>query len=141
MARRSGGSITAVTNRREPGGGGMTGATGDLTPADADVPFVPAERREISDPQHQAEVTTSHGRGAPAQQADLGDPGESHGSGGAPRDGGTGSEHGLSGADPAYRMESRTGPSGADRHGRHDETRHRRGESDGDEFSDHEDHF
>jgi hypothetical protein len=40
----------------ETGGGGMTGATGDLTPDDADRPFVPAELREISDPQPKAEA-------------------------------------------------------------------------------------
>ena len=28
----------------------MTGATGDLTPDDADRPFIPAELREMSDP-------------------------------------------------------------------------------------------
>ena len=40
----------------ETGGGGMTGATGDLTPDDADRPFVPAELRDISDRQPQAEA-------------------------------------------------------------------------------------
>jgi hypothetical protein len=30
--------------------GGMTGATGNLTPSDADDEFVPAETREINDP-------------------------------------------------------------------------------------------
>ena len=32
----------------ESGGGGMTGATGDLTPDDADQPFIPAELRDMS---------------------------------------------------------------------------------------------
>lgn len=130
-----------MTNRREPGGGGLTGATGDLTPDGTDVPFVPAERREISDPQHQAEVTTAHGRGAPAQYGDPGEPGAEHGTGGAPRDGGTGSEHGLSGDDPAYRMETRPNPSGNERHRRHTAGEPSRIDVDGDEFSDHEDHF
>ena len=132
-----------MTRPDRSGDGGMTGATGDLTPDDAVGEFIPAERREISDPEHQAEVTTAHGRGAPAQHGERGAPGESHGGGGAPRDGGTGSEHGLSGGDPAYRMESRTGPSSADRHRRHEEDEHRRGEGDGDgdEFADHEEHF
>jgi hypothetical protein len=119
----------------------MTGATGDLTPDDAAGEFIPAERREISDPEHQAEVTTAHGRGAPAQHGDLGEPGESHGSGVAPRDGGTGSEHGLSGADPAYRMETRPDPSAAERHQRHEADEPRHTEGDGDEFADHEEHF
>jgi hypothetical protein len=38
-----------MTRPNESGGGGMTGATGDLTPDDADKPFIPAELREISD--------------------------------------------------------------------------------------------
>ena len=37
-----------MTRPNEPGGGGMTGATGDLTPDDTDRPFIPAEQREIS---------------------------------------------------------------------------------------------
>lgn len=41
----------------DTGGGGLTGATGDLTPDEADEAFVPAELREISDPAHQADVT------------------------------------------------------------------------------------
>jgi hypothetical protein len=118
----------------------MTGATGDLTPDDADEAFVPAELREIGDPEHQADVTTSHGRAAPAQRGDLGSPGDTHG-GDAPRDGGSGSGHGLSGADPAYRMESRGPASEEERHRRHEEGEHRRTETDGDEFADHEDHF
>ena len=119
----------------------MTGATGDLTPDDATGEFIPAELREISDPEHQAEVTTAQGRGAPAQHGELGDPGESSGPGAAPRDGGSGSEHGLSGSDPAYRMESRPDPAASERHRRHDEGEPRRTSGDGDEFADHEEHF
>ncbi len=118
----------------------MTGATGDLTPDDEREAFVPAELREISDPEHQGDVTTAHGRAAPAQHGDVGSPGESQGGGGAPRDGGSGSAHGLSGADPAYRMESRAHGSDDVRHRRHEADEHR-GDKDGDEFADHEDHF
>lgn len=39
-----------MTDRIEPGGGGMTGATGDLTPDD-DTSFVPGERRQIEEPE------------------------------------------------------------------------------------------
>ena len=130
-----------MTRPDRSGEGGMTGATGDLTPDDAAGEFIPAERREISDPEHQAEVTAGHGRGAPAQHGEFGVPGESHASGGAPRDGGTGSEHGLSGVDPAYRMESRPDPDGAVQHRRHDVDEPRRSSDDGDEFADHEEHF
>ena len=119
----------------------MTGATGDLTPDDADEAFVPAELREISDPEHQGDVTTAHGRAAPAQRGDLGSPGDAQAGGGAPRDGGSGSGHGLSPADPAYRMQSREPLSDDERHRRHAEGEHRRVERDGDEFADHEDHF
>jgi hypothetical protein len=118
----------------------MTGATGDLTPDDDDEAFVPAELREISDPEHQGDVTAAHGRNAPAQHGDIGSPGESHGGGGAPRDGGSGSGHGLSGADPAYRMESRPRGPDAERHPRHEAGTHR-SDDDGDEHGDREEHF
>jgi hypothetical protein len=131
-----------VTRPNPSGGGGLTGATGDLTPDDADRPFVPAELREISDPEHQAEVTTAHGRSAAAQHGDLGEPGaESHGHGSAPRDDGYGSGHGLSPSDPAYRMEGRPDPRAAERHRRHEEGEHRRTDGDGDEFAELEEHF
>jgi hypothetical protein len=39
--------------------GGMTGATGDLTPDDIQRDFEPGEWREASDAAHQAEVTRS----------------------------------------------------------------------------------
>ena len=38
-----------MTRPNESGGGGLTGATGDLTPDDAEQPFIPAEQRQISD--------------------------------------------------------------------------------------------
>jgi hypothetical protein len=40
-------------------GGGMTGATGDLTPDDIQRDFEPGEWREASDSTHQAGVTRS----------------------------------------------------------------------------------
>jgi len=42
---------------RDSGGGGMTGATGDLTPDDAQREFEPGELREASDPMHRADGT------------------------------------------------------------------------------------
>lgn len=113
----------------------MTGATGDLTPDDSTAAFIPAELREISDAEHQADVTTAHSRAAPAQHGDIGHPGETDASGAAPRDDGYGSGHGLSPEDPAYRMESRPRPRPAE-----DEPRRPR-EGDGDAFADHEEHF
>ena len=46
MARRGRGAGPAVTDRNDPGGGGLTGATGDLTPDEIDEAFLPSERRE-----------------------------------------------------------------------------------------------
>jgi hypothetical protein len=71
----------------ESGGGGMTGATGDLTPDDADRPFIPAELRDISHPE------AAEPEAIPADEAE--------------------------------RLTGGTTP----------------GESDGDEFSDHDEHF
>jgi hypothetical protein len=45
--------------RRNQSGGGMTGATGDLTPDDIQRDFEPGEWREASDPAHHADVTRS----------------------------------------------------------------------------------
>jgi len=44
---------------RNHSSGGMTGATGDLTPDDIPRDFEPGEWREASDAAHQAEVTRS----------------------------------------------------------------------------------
>ena len=44
-------------SRREQSGGGLTGATGDLTPDDIQRDFEPGEWREASDPAHHADVT------------------------------------------------------------------------------------
>jgi len=126
----------------DTGGGGLTGATGDLTPDDADEAFVPAELREISDPAHQADVTVSQGRSAPSQSGDVGEPGNEAGDRGPTELGtgesGYGSEHGLSPDDPAYRMESRQ-PGGRDeRQAREPDRGPRIG---GDDLADDEEHF
>jgi hypothetical protein len=117
-----------MTRPNDPGGA-MTGATGDLTPDDADQPFVPAELREISDPEHQADLTTTQSRHVEEDNAPI-----DEASGAAPRDDGYGSSHGLSANDPAYRMASRGHLA--------DEAAHRtHHDADGDDFSDQEDHF
>jgi hypothetical protein len=96
---------------RDASGGGLTGATGDLTPDTVPDPFDPGERRETSDPEHQAEVTVAQASRAPAQQGMVGMPGSTDDDRGptglAEHDAGYGSEHGLSPEDPAYRMERR----------------------------------
>jgi hypothetical protein len=125
---------------RELSSGAMTGATGDLTPDDSDDEFVPAERREMTDPRHQADVTAAQGRLAPAQAGDIGEPGEDRPVRGptnlASRESGYGSEHGLSPNDPAYRMEARPAPARSEGSRPRDDS-----EVGGDEFADHEDHF
>lgn len=63
-----------MTRQNESGGGGMTGATGDLTPDDADSPFIPAEQREISDP-----VTEAPPEDDPERVAGGAPPGEGDG--------------------------------------------------------------
>lgn len=95
-----------MNDRTDPGGGGLTGATGDLTPDGSDEPFVPAERREQAGTLEQGSVTFRQGAGAAAQQGEIGEPGTA----GDParalnRESGYGSQHGLSPNDPAYRME------------------------------------
>jgi hypothetical protein len=95
------------------GGGGMTGATGDLTPDDAQEEFVPGETREAGDPRSHADVTVAQGRDAPAQRGEARDPSEMP-EGGltnlTTRDDGYGSTQGLAPDDPAYRMETRVQP-------------------------------
>jgi hypothetical protein len=57
--------------------GGMTGATGDLTPDDIQRDFEPGEWREASDAAHQAEVTrsqASHGHERSASPEDVDGP-------------------------------------------------------------------
>jgi hypothetical protein len=113
----------------------MTGATGDLTPADSDDAFVPGERREIAGEDERARVTQAQGASAPAQLGETGDPGAAATEGGptnlAERESGYGSQHGLSPADPAYRMEEHPPAPAVERHER--ETR-----IGGDHLADHE---
>jgi hypothetical protein len=94
--------------------GGLTGATGSLTPSDPDDEFVPAETREISDPHAARRVTAethrrAEDRGArqrdPSGPDDLDDRKPQ-----ATRGGGYGTGGGLSEEDPAYRMEERAVP-------------------------------
>ena len=62
---------------RDHSSGGMTGATGDLTPDDIQRDFEPGELREASDTAHQAEVTrsqASHPHEQPSSTADTDEP-------------------------------------------------------------------
>ena len=95
------------------GGGGMTGATGDLTPDETERAFDPGERREVEDPVHHADMTQAQARSAPAQRGDLGEPERLPTvppTNMATRDDGYGSTRGLNPDDPAYRMESHPSP-------------------------------
>jgi hypothetical protein len=96
---------------RDSSSGGLTGATGDLTPDAIPDELVTGERREIEDPERQAAVTQAQAHAAPAQEGDTGVPGAVADDQGptelGTRDAGYGSEHGLSPTDPAYRMERR----------------------------------
>jgi hypothetical protein len=57
--------------------GGMTGATGNLTPDEPDDEFVPAETREMSDPSAARQLTASAHRRAEARHAEgEDDPGD-----------------------------------------------------------------
>ena len=108
------------------GGGGMTGATGDLTPDDTDRAFDPGERREVEDPAHHADLTRAQGASAPSQQGEIGHPErlpEGDPTNMATRDDGYGSEHGLSPEDPAYRMELHDSPTPPTERDRTRETR------------------
>jgi hypothetical protein len=49
-------------NERDASSGGMTGATGDLTPSGDPAEFAPGELREVSSPEHQGDVTRSQAR-------------------------------------------------------------------------------
>ncbi len=60
-------------NERNPSSGAMTGATGTLTPDDLPEPFIPAERREVSDAETQAAVTGAQGRRGPIQAGEIGE--------------------------------------------------------------------
>lgn len=120
------------------GGGGMTGATGDLTPDTTDDAFVPGELREVADPEEHARLTREQGAHAPSQQGEIGEPEAQpmrRPTDLAGRNEGYGSTHGLRADDPAYRMEG---------HGF--EPGRRRDHTDqtvigGDELTDDEEHF
>jgi hypothetical protein len=118
--------------------GGMTGATGDLTPDTIQRDFEPGELREVSDPAHQADVTQAQAARAPAQAGEVGSPSDDRPEGGptelATRESGYGSDHGLSPEDPAYRMERRPRP-------KPEQDRGREPRDGGDERTDHEEHF
>jgi hypothetical protein len=95
--------------------GGLTGATGSLTPSDPDDEFVPAETREISDPDAARRVTAeTHrravDRGAGSRDQAAGPEPASDEQPQSTRSGGYGSGTGLSAEDPAYRMEERSLP-------------------------------
>lgn len=125
-----------MTDRDNPGGGGLTGATGDLTPEAPEQAFEPGERREVEGVDR-GQVTYRQGIEAPSQQGEVGDPGGESAGGPtnmAERASGYGSEHGLSPEDPAYRMDVHP-PAGGEE-GSVDDAR-----IGGDERSDHEDRF
>lgn len=134
-----------MSERDPAGGGGLTGATGDLTFEENDRPFVTGEAREVGDPARRADVTARQIRRAPAQAGQTGDP-TSRPEGGltnlATGDEGYASEHGLNPDDPAYRMERHlsSGEQGGDpaTTGRQGSGATRIG---GDERADHEDHM
>jgi hypothetical protein len=54
---------------RSSSSGGITGATGDLTPDEIPDELVPAERREIEDPARQAAVTAAQAGSPPEVDA------------------------------------------------------------------------
>jgi hypothetical protein len=95
--------------------GGMTGATGRLTPDDPDGAFVPAETREVTDAEAARDITAAvHRRRKDRVAEEPDEPGNLRARGEATppndRDGGYGSEHGLAGDDPAYREEEHLPP-------------------------------
>jgi hypothetical protein len=62
-----------VTREPDAGGGGLTGATGHLTPDATDDAFDPGERREVDDPDHRADVTVAQVSAARARTDEVGD--------------------------------------------------------------------
>jgi hypothetical protein len=95
--------------------GGLTGATGRLTPDDPDGAFVPAETREVSDADAARDITAAAHHRREDRAAELPDePGSLRAlderTPPNDRDGGYGSEHGLAADDPAYREEEHLPP-------------------------------
>jgi hypothetical protein len=90
-------------------GGGLTGATGALTPDATEEPFVPAELREIADPLRAGRVTEELARHAEHGAERGADDGRGPAVGEptvlAEESGGYGSSHGLAADDPAYRLD------------------------------------
>lgn len=116
LARRMQGQST-MTDRipdERADRGGMTGATGDLTSDNADEDFVPAETRELTDPDTARHLTAAAHRRAESRRAEHAEPGQllERGDATAPndRDGGYGSAKGLAADDPAYRLEEHAAP-------------------------------
>ena len=63
-----------MTDRIDPGAGGLTGVTGDLTPGESEDAFVPGERREVEDADARATVTLGQGASAPTADDAAADP-------------------------------------------------------------------
>jgi hypothetical protein len=76
--------MTGKDRPRGGSGGGLTGATGDLTPDDIQRDFEPGEWREASDSAHQAEVTRSQVSHHHEHQPAAGTGDEPDAEGGAP---------------------------------------------------------
>ena len=67
-----------MTRPNESGGGGLTGATGDLTPEESEQPFIPAEQRAMLNPEPEADTSVpvdepERGTGGTAPNAADGD--------------------------------------------------------------------
>jgi len=112
--------------QRRPGrqvpesGGGLTDATGSLTPDEPDAEFVPAELRAVSQPGTAHAMSVEARRRNAAEQPGADRPGsldERPQATLAPneRDGGYGSEHGLAADDPAYDFSERRAEQGPGR--------------------------
>ena len=70
--------------REDPGGGALTGATGDLTPDNADQqPFIPAEQRAMLNPE--PDQPADDGRTESADPPDRSEDEQSRGSAGESR--------------------------------------------------------
>lgn len=83
----------------------LTGATGDVTPPEADEDFVPGERRAIEDDRQQGAVLSAMHQEADRHRSLRDDPGQQDALAPNQRDGGYGSEHGLNRDDPLYAMD------------------------------------
>ena len=135
-----------MSERDPAGGGGLTGATGDLTFEENDRPFVTGEAQEFGDPAHHADVTATQIRHAPAQHGESGDVTDRPEGGStnmATRDEGYASTHGLNPDDPAYRMERHlsSGEQGGDPAPGPRDRDGRATEIGGDELTDREEHL